>query len=634
MIHGSLTNFIPLQNDMNLTQANHPVRFDLLARSWARRLRSSAFIFGVAGALFVAAPATAAADNNPPDEMTYQGFLADASGVGLAPSNPLNYDAIFRIYDAANGGTLLWAESQIITVDKGTFSVILGQGAQNASEPRPALSSVFASGSASDRFLAINIKVGASALDILPRLRLLPGGYAFLARNANNLVDPRGTNVITTATPGMVGINKTPATALDVNGTVTATAFAGDGSGLINLDATKMSGTVDNARLAANVALLSRNPQAFAGVNTFAGNVGINTTAPAGKLHVNGGVAVTGTSSPFAVGTAGLFMEYGGTALLYGYDYGSNGGPKDLALQSPGGKVGIGTTTPQQALHVNGSTLTTGTAYLLDSNNYIVARFGQGVAIGSYGAADGFFLQQSSGNVGIGNTSPVQKLDVNGSIYARSNMYTDGFIYNKWNNAYYALVGGNGGNGSAATWNTSDERLKQDVTTIGDALGILEKLRGVSYHWNEKGLEHLTRDIEKMWRSASGTEEDNRKLWAEKKQEALKRLNAEQTGFIAQEVERVFPSWVRIDDKGYRQINVDQLSGVIVQAVNDLNKKHEAQESELKELRAEVTRLRGEKKALAELVSERAAQDEARFARIEKALSERTAARDWSQAAK
>ena len=67
-----------------------------------------------------------AADSNPPERMTYQGFLVDANGTALATNAPKNYDVLFRIYDAQTLGNLKWSEAQTITVDKGYFSVLLG----------------------------------------------------------------------------------------------------------------------------------------------------------------------------------------------------------------------------------------------------------------------------------------------------------------------------------------------------------------------------------------------------------------------------------------------------------------------------------------------------------------------------
>ncbi len=80
---------------------------------------------------------------------------------------------------------------------------------------------------------------------------------------------------------GKVGIGTTtPSTTLEVNGTVTATAYLGDGSGLTNLPA---GGAGDGHSLDA----ADGSPADALFVDND-GNVGIGTTSPSTKLEVNG----------------------------------------------------------------------------------------------------------------------------------------------------------------------------------------------------------------------------------------------------------------------------------------------------------------------------------------------------------
>jgi hypothetical protein len=202
-------------------------------------------------------------DGNPPDRMTYQGFVSDASGVPLGNLAPKNYDVIFRIYNHQSDtdpASRMWAEQQTVTIDKGYFSVLLGEGSPVSGDSHDPLFSVFTNNTASDRFVEITVKgVGAgsppSDVTILPRLRLLTAPYAFLSRNsvnAANLVD-NANNPVVSLTGSNVGINRAnPSTALDVNGTITATAFAGNGANLQNLNAANItSGTLNSNRVPA-----------------------------------------------------------------------------------------------------------------------------------------------------------------------------------------------------------------------------------------------------------------------------------------------------------------------------------------------------------------------------------------------
>lgn len=166
---------------------------------------ASGLIRAGAALLIAAAPLLSRAQApspNPPGQISYQGFVTDANGVPLANTNPRNYDVVFRIYPTATGAvTPLWGEIQTVTVDKGYFSVMLGQGAALAGENWSAnLTSLFTGADASDRFVGITVRgVANPDTEIQPRLRLLASPYSFLAAHANALVSAAGQPVISSS---------------------------------------------------------------------------------------------------------------------------------------------------------------------------------------------------------------------------------------------------------------------------------------------------------------------------------------------------------------------------------------------------------------------------------------------------
>ncbi len=241
----------------------------------------------LASALLAAFAAHLQAVGNPPELVSYQGYLVDANGVPLGTDgggnpDPANYDVIFRIFNASSGGDLLWAEQQTITIDGGYFSVLLGEGAVVGSEPDPDLSDVFTGIGADERFIgvAVRFEVGGDFTDILPRLRLLTSPYAFLSTQARSVVNPDGQPLITAE-----GEQVTIAGALTTTQALNVPSITGSGADLTNLNAGNLtagtvpvaripglpasqiiSGTFNDSRLSSNIARLNSPP-------TFTGDV-------------------------------------------------------------------------------------------------------------------------------------------------------------------------------------------------------------------------------------------------------------------------------------------------------------------------------------------------------------------------
>ena len=178
----------------------------------------------------------------------------------------------------------------------------------------------------------------------------------------------------------------------------------------------------------------------------------------------------------------------------------------------------------------------------------------------------------SSGNVGINNTSPSYQLDVNGvlrvndgmgaiyidngSMYPISDWSTLGDSDYKWDWMYSWGITLN-----SAPVITSDENLKTDINQIGSVKGNIMKMRAVSY---------------KLLAQNNGEKQAN----AQRTEQA----NKMQLGFIAQEVQEIFPDIVVQDKNGYLGIRYTELIPILVKTIQEQQQEIDALSQRLSSL--------------------------------------------------
>ena len=321
---------------------------------------------------------------------------------------------------------------------------------------------------------------------------------------------------------------------------------------------------------------LSATTLSATSTSTFTGNVGIGIAPGSETLKVQGNTAITGNFSVFSGGRIGIgattldkeplviraqgnqegliaFENPSGQKKWHieqNYDGNNPGlnfvetGIADFRLfLKAGGNIGIGTSNPQEKLHIKDGNLR------IDS--------------GEIKSCRPITLIPDIDNTGDKEVVIKGKLKVEGEIW--SNCYGDG--WQKIRNA----TSKDGQDFYMARhqhwiWEPSDIQLKKSIGFIPDALSQVTRLKPISFYW--KNPDYL------LNQSDQDVPNEQKQTEVSQEKAALKaELEKQQFGFIAQDLEEIFPDWVSTNTDGYKQINLRMLPSFLVRSIQELKQK-------------------------------------------------------------
>ncbi|MEM4347728.1 MAG: hypothetical protein QW802_03990 [Candidatus Altiarchaeota archaeon] len=370
-----------------------------------------------------------------PKLINLEGKLTNSEGIPLYG----NFNMTFRIYNAASGGTLLWEEkhedlNNVTTSNTGIFSVLLGSITElnlNFTE---------------DYWLEIQVKDEV----LSPRQRVASSGYTYMTSRleCSSMFCINYSN-------GNVGIGTTTPTAkLDVQGGPIKWGYsylALDQDGSIELGNSLSSGKVPyidfhygkgtaqdyNVRIQNDA---DDRLKLEASTVYMTGNVGIGTIAPAEKLELVSGGNIKLNIFPADDTTQGLV-----SLTLTSRDTGGNRHTWKMYTAPIGGGYGVAPNSVEFWEYPPGGGALRRFAILKNTTT-----------------SPSVVVIDGTGNVGIGTTSPNTALDLNGALSFRGistpstapsgqgriyfDSTTNKFKVSENSNAYVDLVGSKPGN--------------------------------------------------------------------------------------------------------------------------------------------------------------------------------------------
>lgn len=319
------------------------------------------------------------------------------------------------------------------------------------------------------------------------------------------------------------------------------------------------------------------------------GFVGMGTTAPNTRLHVNGVITATGGTSTnwnFASRVAGAFTtnkipRWNGTTFVSG------------ALFDNGSSVGVGTSALAARLSVANTTIngigTPGSIQIGATNSYNLVMDDNEVQTRYNGGANTMFLNYWGGDISLASSGASSYFggNVGIGIYPSNRLHIKQNVANRaiqWDHEsqgdYWSMGIGTftlncrfeyNGLGMAqissadGTYSTiSDKRLKQDIEPLPAMMDKIMQLKATSYYYKDSKQQATHKSI----------------------------------GFIAQEVEEVLPSIVRDFDDGYKGLCYSDFGVVAIKGLQelkvDVDKKNEliaSQQQQIDDLKADLKKM-------------------------------------------